>query len=102
MLLTIRKVSVFHGRSELGGDWKALNMLTSSNIDIRGLTAYFMLPRAISMAFWRLGSPVGSNLCLSAMDLSTSGGFPIPRRKKRKSQTQVLPPLYTKHRSQFT
>lgn len=39
-------------------------------------STYFILPRAISMAFCRLGSPVGSILCLSAMDLSTSCGFP--------------------------
>ena len=31
---------------------------------------------AISIAFWRLGSPVGSNLCRSEIALSTSGGFP--------------------------
>lgn len=60
--------------SGLEGDWKVLNMLTKN---IRNLTTYFMLPRAISMAFWRLGSPAGSNLCLSAMDLSTSWGFPV-------------------------
>ena len=43
---------------------------------ILGGTTYFILPRAISMAFCRLGSPVGSILCRSAMDLSTSCGFP--------------------------
>ena len=45
-------------------------------ISCRERSTYFILPRAISMAFCRLGSPVGSILCLSAMDLSTSCGFP--------------------------
>ena len=39
--------------------------------------AHLMLLRAISMAFWRLGSPTGSSLCLSEIALSTSCGFPV-------------------------
>ena len=31
---------------------------------------------AISMAFWRLGSPAGSSLCRSEIVPMTSGGFP--------------------------
>ena len=31
---------------------------------------------AISIAFWRLGSPVGSNLCRSEIARKMSGGFP--------------------------
>jgi hypothetical protein len=47
---------------------------------------------AISIAFWRLGSPVGSNLCRSEIALSTSGGFP----ENRETAASVpVPP--TKH-----
>jgi len=31
---------------------------------------------AMSIAFWRLGSPAGSSLCRSEIALITSGGFP--------------------------
>lgn len=37
---------------------------------------YLIVLLAISIAFWRLGSPVGSNLCRSEIALRTSGGFP--------------------------
>jgi hypothetical protein len=37
---------------------------------------YFILLRAISMAFCKLGSPTGSSLILSDIDLRTSWGFP--------------------------
>ena len=40
---------------------------------------------AISIAFWRLGSPVGSNLCRSEIALRTSGGFPRSRRPSYQS-----------------
>lgn len=39
-----------------------------------------MLFLAISMAFCRLGSPVGRSLCRSAIDLSTSCGLPAARQ----------------------
>lgn len=62
-------------REEWVGKWLWVDfsfMILSGNMS----STYFILPRAISMAFCRLGSPVGSILCLSAMDLSTSCGFP--------------------------
>ena len=40
------------------------------------LTTCLIVLFAISIAFWRLGSPVGSNLCRSEIALKTSGGFP--------------------------
>ena len=41
---------------------------------------------AISIAFCRLGSPVGSNLCRSEIALRTSGGFP-----ENRNQSPALP-----------
>ena len=43
---------------------------------------------AISIAFWRLGSPVGSNLCRSEIALRTSGGFPENRNQPRALPTK--------------
>ena len=37
---------------------------------------YLIVLFAISIAFWTLGSPAGSNLCRSEIALRTSGGFP--------------------------
>jgi hypothetical protein len=41
-----------------------------------GSVTHLIVLFAISMEFWRLGSPVGSNLCRSEIALRTSGGFP--------------------------
>jgi hypothetical protein len=38
---------------------------------------HLMLLRAISIEFCKLGSPVGSSLCRSVIDFSTSCGFPV-------------------------
>ena len=40
------------------------------------LMTYLIVLFAISIAFWRLGSPAGSSLCRSEIALITSGGFP--------------------------
>lgn len=48
-------------------------------LELEQITAeetHFMLLRAISMAFCKLGSPMGSSLILSDIDLRTSCGFP--------------------------
>ena len=52
-----------------------------------GLVTCLIVLFAISIAFWRLGSPVGSNLCRSEIALSTSGGFP-----KQNASYQPSPP----------
>lgn len=44
--------------------------------------AYLMLLRAVSRAFCRLGSPVGSSLWRSAIEFRTSCGFPGLRSRR--------------------